>query len=250
MALRYGVRLEQSGPASDAARDDRMRCRSAHSATVCAGSWAKSRAQATTISSAPSKLAKFNFDLRHFGKMAAQVAHQHLLHGMGLGPEFGGDVGRDPGRPVEPGIPLPPRQIEDHRRCSGAIDDLAFHLLQSHPGGLGFQHLIRHPRLDEGHLAAVTRRRPRVCPGLGQGFGHGAESLPRPRLGARRCPVCGRRAAPQIPGMGAALVELAGKADATGLRAVPINPVSSSPKALARYRDLAVLAIEARENRV
>ena len=48
----------------------------------------------------------------------------------------------------------------------------------------------------------------------------------------------------------AALVELAGKADATGLRAIPINPVSSSPKALARYRDLAVLAIEAREGRV
>jgi hypothetical protein len=45
----------------------------------------------------------------------------------------------------------------------------------------------------------------------------------------------------------AALVELAGKADATGLRAIVINPVSSSPKALARYRDLAVLAIEARE---
>ena len=47
----------------------------------------------------------------------------------------------------------------------------------------------------------------------------------------------------------AALVELAGKADATGLRAIPINPVSSSPKALARYRDLAVLAIEARERK-
>lgn len=45
----------------------------------------------------------------------------------------------------------------------------------------------------------------------------------------------------------AALVELAGKADATGLRAIPINPVLSSPKALARYRDLAVLAIDARE---
>lgn len=47
----------------------------------------------------------------------------------------------------------------------------------------------------------------------------------------------------------AGLVEMAGKADATGLRAIPINPVSSSPKALARYRDLAVLAIEAREGR-
>lgn len=47
----------------------------------------------------------------------------------------------------------------------------------------------------------------------------------------------------------AALVELAGKADATGLRAIQINPVSSSPKALARYRDLSVLAIEAQEGR-
>jgi hypothetical protein len=44
-------------------------------------------------------------------------------------------------------------------------------------------------------------------------------------------------------------VELVGKADATGLRAIPINPVSSSPKALARYRDLAVLATEARKER-
>jgi len=42
---------------------------------------------------------------------------------------------------------------------------------------------------------------------------------------------------------------MAGKADATALRAVQINPVSSSPKALARYRYLAVLAIEAREGR-
>lgn len=47
----------------------------------------------------------------------------------------------------------------------------------------------------------------------------------------------------------AALVELAKKADATGLRAIAINPVLSSPKALARYRDLEVLAIEAREAR-
>jgi hypothetical protein len=33
------------------------------------------------------------------------------------------------------------------------------------------------------------------------------------------------------------------------LRALPINPVSSSPKALARFRDLAELAIKAREGR-
>jgi hypothetical protein len=47
----------------------------------------------------------------------------------------------------------------------------------------------------------------------------------------------------------AKLVEMAGKADATGLRAIQINPVSSSPKALARYRNLAVMAIEARLSR-
>jgi hypothetical protein len=43
------------------------------------------------------------------------------------------------------------------------------------------------------------------------------------------------------------LMSLAEKGDVDGLRAVAINPVSSSPKAMARYRDLAVLAIEARE---
>jgi len=46
----------------------------------------------------------------------------------------------------------------------------------------------------------------------------------------------------------AALVELAGKADATGLRAIPINPVSSSPKALARYRELCLIAIQSRKS--
>jgi hypothetical protein len=45
------------------------------------------------------------------------------------------------------------------------------------------------------------------------------------------------------------LVALAEKRDANGLRAVVINPVSSSPKAMARYRDLAVIAIEARKGR-
>jgi hypothetical protein len=45
------------------------------------------------------------------------------------------------------------------------------------------------------------------------------------------------------------LVALAEKGDVDGLRAVVINPVSSSPKAMARYRDLAVIAIQAREGR-
>lgn len=47
----------------------------------------------------------------------------------------------------------------------------------------------------------------------------------------------------------ALLVDMPTKTDTSGLRVMQINPVSSSPKALARYRDLAVLAIEARECR-
>lgn len=45
----------------------------------------------------------------------------------------------------------------------------------------------------------------------------------------------------------AALIALAEAGDLPALKAVAINPVSTSPKALARYRDLAVLAIEARQ---
>jgi hypothetical protein len=45
----------------------------------------------------------------------------------------------------------------------------------------------------------------------------------------------------------ARLVELAKAADIDGLKAMAINPVSSSPKALARYRDLCVIALEARK---
>ncbi|MCA3459331.1 MAG: hypothetical protein IOD03_19320 [Methylocystis sp.] len=43
------------------------------------------------------------------------------------------------------------------------------------------------------------------------------------------------------------LIALAERGDIEGLRAVAINPVSSSPKALARYRDLCVAALEARK---
>jgi hypothetical protein len=42
------------------------------------------------------------------------------------------------------------------------------------------------------------------------------------------------------------LTALAKRGDAEALRAVTINPVSSSPKALARYRDLCLTALEAR----
>jgi hypothetical protein len=44
----------------------------------------------------------------------------------------------------------------------------------------------------------------------------------------------------------AAVVELANAADVKGLRGFEINPVSSSPKAIARYRDLCIVALEAR----
>jgi hypothetical protein len=44
----------------------------------------------------------------------------------------------------------------------------------------------------------------------------------------------------------AKLIALAEAGDAAGLRAFPINPVSTSPRALARFRDLAVAALEAR----
>jgi hypothetical protein len=43
------------------------------------------------------------------------------------------------------------------------------------------------------------------------------------------------------------LIELAQAGDAAGLRAVALNPTSTSPKTLIRWRDLAVRAIEARE---
>lgn len=43
----------------------------------------------------------------------------------------------------------------------------------------------------------------------------------------------------------AKLIAMAEAGDAEGLKAVAINPVSTSPRAMARYRDLAVIAIEA-----
>ncbi|MCR6673244.1 hypothetical protein [Devosia ginsengisoli] len=44
----------------------------------------------------------------------------------------------------------------------------------------------------------------------------------------------------------AAVVAMAEAGDLAGLKAIEINPISSSPKAIAKYRDLAVIALEAR----
>lgn len=43
----------------------------------------------------------------------------------------------------------------------------------------------------------------------------------------------------------AELVALVEAGDLKGLRGYQINPISSSPKALAKYRDLAIIALEA-----
>src|SRR5690625_2589219 len=45
----------------------------------------------------------------------------------------------------------------------------------------------------------------------------------------------------------ARLIELAEAGDVDELRAVNINPVSSSPRAMARYRDLCVIALKAQK---
>jgi len=47
----------------------------------------------------------------------------------------------------------------------------------------------------------------------------------------------------------ASVIELAKAGDLKGLQVFHINPVSSSPKAIARYRDLCVLALQARAAR-
>ncbi|MFO1156638.1 MAG: hypothetical protein U1E43_07675 [Rhodospirillales bacterium] len=44
----------------------------------------------------------------------------------------------------------------------------------------------------------------------------------------------------------AALVAMAEAGDLAGLQAAAINPISSSPKAMAKYRDLCVAALRAR----
>jgi len=46
----------------------------------------------------------------------------------------------------------------------------------------------------------------------------------------------------------AKLVALAEAGDVGGLKAIEIHPVSTSPKAMVRYRDLAIVALEARKS--
>lgn len=46
----------------------------------------------------------------------------------------------------------------------------------------------------------------------------------------------------------AEVIEIAKAGNVEGLRAYQVNPISSSPKAIARYRDLVVIAIEAQQD--
>lgn len=86
-----------------------------------------------------------------------------------------------------------------------------------------------------------------------------ASSAPGPKAGKRKAIIEQAQAGalPSAPDFSkptharfraklAKLVALAEAGDIEGLKAIEINPVSTSPKAMARYRDLAIIAIEAR----
>lgn len=111
---------------------------------------------------------------------------------------------------------------------------------------------------EERATAAEAQRAPRK--GL-----KGPEAAKKPKPAATR--PLGKRAAieaaaregklPEPPDFSAkthkrfrnklqAVIDLAKAGDLKGLRRFEVNPVSSSPKAIARYRDLCVLALEAR----
>jgi hypothetical protein len=105
----------------------------------------------------------------------------------------------------------------------------------------------------DAKLAADPSREPRA---------HGAEhsAAPKRPLGKRAQIEADARAGklPKPPDFSAdthkrfrnklaSVVELAKTGDLNGLRSFEINPVSSSPKAIARYRDLCIVALEARQ---
>ncbi len=86
-----------------------------------------------------------------------------------------------------------------------------------------------------------------------------ATSPPSPKTGKRKAIIVQAQAGtlPAAPDFSkptharfraklAKLVAFAEAGDVQGLKAIEINPVSTSPKAMARYRDLAIIAIEAR----
>ena len=87
---------------------------------------------------------------------------------------------------------------------------------------------------------------------------HAVASKPRQRANFEALEASARAGKlPELPDFSAAtharfrgklarLADLVAAGDIVGVRAFEINPVSSSPKAMARYRDLCVIALEAR----
>ncbi|MER9169636.1 hypothetical protein NKI12_20085 [Mesorhizobium australicum] len=77
----------------------------------------------------------------------------------------------------------------------------------------------------------------------------GPQGRCRPRSGAARRTACRAQFQPRdaqsLRGKLAQLVALVEPGDVAGLKGIEIMPYSSSPKAMARYRDLAIVAIEA-----
>ena len=73
---------------------------------------------------------------------------------MRLDAELGRHQGRDPRRPVDPGIALLARQSEHQRSCLGAIDQFASAFLQPQPRQMRLGDLMRGARLDERQIAA------------------------------------------------------------------------------------------------
>jgi hypothetical protein len=93
------------------------------------------------------------------------------------------DHRRHPRRPVDPRIPLVPRQLEHLRHGPGPVDQLALEPLQPQPALLGLEHLVDGARLHEGH--ATGRDRLAV---LAQGVAHRAHRRLRHRLQRSRWP--------------------------------------------------------------
>src|SRR5690625_155501 len=149
IARMNGVRAVRYGPASDAARDDRIRWRSDHCETVSAGSGASPESQASRISSAPSKSSELKLDLGKISQVFAQIFIEHLLQSVSIDAQLRSNIRSHTGRPIQPRIPLPAGQIEYRAGRLGSIDELTLHLVEPDACRLCFQHLVRHPRPEK-----------------------------------------------------------------------------------------------------
>jgi hypothetical protein len=123
--------------------------------------------------------------------MVTHTTFERGVQLMGVHLEVGRDHRRHPGGPVGPGIPPLTGELEYLRLRP--VDQRALHPLHADPPLLGLQHLVRGPRLHEGH--GMPRTGGDRLAMLAQRVAHGAER----RLGHRLHP--GRPAA-SLPGAG------------------------------------------------